>query len=799
MTQRTAVNSINDFFYLAWESEPVCSVSPIREDDYYQHLLEEDSAQLCDALAIVLSLSGVNYEKFLALAAVSASLKMLTQESHKEWSRPSLHATQCRSLSFLIYKGDKALNKAVGQRLDRLRKEGIVGYDTARKLISLLTLIEEKKAPVEKVSVTMPVDAVREEDAYYPRERAWLEQYLTLVSAQLEDTMLLKRIEKIPEKLREQKFSIGITGVMNAGKSTMLNALLGAEILGTSVVPETANLTVIKYAKTPRAVVNFWSAAEWKRIEESAQTLKNMEAFVSDTQSYFGAELSRYITEQGRRETVEIEALPSYTSAAHSAHRCNLVKSVALYHDLEFVKEGVEIVDTPGLDDPVIQREEITKGYLLDCDLMCHLMNVGQSATSKDIAFIIDSLLYRNVAQLLVVITRIDTVSSEALAEVIAYTKQSIKARLEALNKGASFEALVERIVFIPIAGKLALLHRTGRAKEAQEAGYDLEKSGILEIESYLRETLFGTNSPKAKLLIASANQELLSMIHTQIQGYENEQKLLGKSAEEIREVSTQYQEEIAQTKTALQALGSRIEESKRELREYFAVLDTLTQSKLQSLQALLKRRIMDDVRYSLRKEKKKPAPERIATMIETGMQDGFIDLLREYRYAFEKRTGEMMERISRAFESFISEQERQIQDTKGFFEQHFAGLQLSESHLLLIEQVNQAIATYSRKQLTQLDSVLEVCFAQAMEHLFSAFEARASVVQQTLLDDFATRISTPLDRANTEIRSRETLLLEARRRAEDSSYDTQKRAAVLTEKLQVLRTVVSDIEKRGY
>ena len=792
-----SVNIINDFFYLAWGSEPVCSVRPMREDEHYQYLLETDRQKVCDALSIVLSLSTRNAKRYLALTEVQDSLNLFVEEPSEEWTVSEIYAIQCRSLSFLVYRADKVLNKAVGQRLDRLRKEGIIGYDTARKLISLLTLIEEKQAE-QTIQTSQRTAPVQEEDAYYPRESARLQERISLVAAQLEVSGLQERIERIPEKLREQKFSIGVTGVMNAGKSTMLNALLGAEILGTSVVPETANLTVIKYAQTPKAVVYFWSRAEWERIKESAQTLESIETFVTETQRHFGTTLSEYITVEGRSETVSIEDLPSYTSAEHSAHKCNLVKSVALYHDLEFVKRGVEIVDTPGLDDPVIQREEITKGYLLDCDLMCHLMNVGQSATSKDVEFIIDSLLYRNVAQLLVVITRIDTVSEEELSEVIAYTKRSIQTRLEALHRGASFEALIERIVFIPIAGKMALLHRTGRAEEAEEAGYDLARSGILEIEAYLRDVLFGANSPKAKLLITSSNKELASIIHTQVQSYENEQTLLGKSAEEISQASAQYQEEIRQTKAVMEALSSRIEESKSELENHFGVLDKLAKSKLQSLQAILKRRIMDDVRYTLRKEKRKPASERIATMIETGMQDGFIDMLREYRYAFSKRVEEILERLAREFKGFGSEEAQGIQDAKGFFEQHFSGLGLSQSNVLLIEQTNQAITKHSKKQLEQLDTTLEQHFAAAMERLLATFETRATVVQQALLDDFYQRVNAPLTRANTEIQSREAVLTEAKCRAEDSSFDTQRRSEEMAEKLAVLQRVHAEIIEGG-
>ena len=58
------------------------------------------------------------------------------------------------------------------------------------------------------------------------------------------------------------------------------------------------------------------------------------------------------------------------------------MKYVELGSKLDFLSDGIEIVDTPGLDDPVIQREEITKSIFISaCDMMLHLMNVSQSAT----------------------------------------------------------------------------------------------------------------------------------------------------------------------------------------------------------------------------------------------------------------------------------------------------------------------------------------------------------------------------------------------------------------------------------
>src|SRR5574344_2738085 len=147
-----------------------------------------------------------------------------------------------------------------------------------------------------------------------------------------------------------------------------------------------------------------------------------MKEFVKETQDTFKDELKNYIKPTSRFDEVDINDLASYTSADNSGKKCNLVKYVELGSNLKFLSDGIEIVDTPGLDDPVIQREEITKEYISKCDMMIHLINVSQSATLKDVEFIIDAVLYQNISKLLVVITRADTVSKKNLDEVIQYT-----------------------------------------------------------------------------------------------------------------------------------------------------------------------------------------------------------------------------------------------------------------------------------------------------------------------------------------------------------------------------------------
>ena len=775
---------MNDFFLLIWEEDAKRLFSSSGDiNSFLQSVLKNDYEAFCDYTSIMLIVSQINLEKLKEIKEARKAIQFLS--GLNEWDKKRVQFLQKELLFFLNTKGSIKLNKEIQQRFDKLRKEDVIGYEKARKLISLLALIEEKRESVEPLHVTK----AKEGSNFYDSAINLFCTSIENLKKSVEDKILIDKLEKIPAKLKNQKFSIGITGVMNAGKSTMLNALLGKEILGTSVIPETANLTLIKYAKKPSAKVNFWNSKEWQAIEKSADTLENMKPFIKETKEHFGNKLDEYITSDGKSYEISINELPSFTSAEHSDKKCNLVKSVELYSDLKFVENGVEIVDTPGLDDPVIQREEITKGYVSQCDLMMHLMNVNQSATEKDIEFITDTLLYQNVARLLVVITRIDTVEQSELEEVITYTKSSIKTKLESLNKQSSFDSIIEKIDFIPIAGLQALKHRLGKG----DSNYPIEKTGILRVEEYLNEILFGDSSEKVKLIVEANKKEIIQIIKASKNFLHVEKDLLGKSTSEIQNEYDKYQDEIREIKEQITNLTHKIADEKDELIGYFSTLENFSKNKFSSLQAVAKRRVLDDVSYEIRKNKKKPEQKRIAYIIETALKDGFIDLLRDYRYQFSKKIENSFEKISRDFSSFVQVGSKQS-DAKEFFEKHFGDLNLVNSNAVLITQVNGAIKSHSKKDIDGLSTTLELYFQSAIDELYQKFSIKTKKINQELVNEFELECKAPVQTIEFDMNSKEEILRTAKKRAEDRSYDASQRLGEIELKLQVLAKVEGDL-----
>ena len=707
--------------------------------------------------ALVLSANRKDYEKYLPLGSFVTLCRQINVKTPTNISE--LNHLQHNIVESIKEHKSKIFVDVLHESFDYLKDTSILNHENYDKLISLF---DHKELDVEnEIIVKEKILDIDENKSSFKDLKTSLENIIKELKEESTNQTSKNEFDEVSNYLNTQKFSIGITGVMNAGKSTMLNALMGKEVLGSAVVPETANLTIVKHNEKENAKVFYWNKAEWDRIEKSANQLESMQDYVNETKKIFGDDLKSYIKEESRYDEIEIDDLSSYTSAEADGKKCNLVKYVELGSNLDFLRDGIEIVDTPGLDDPVIQREEITKEYISACDMMLHLMNVSQSATLKDVEFIIDALLYQNISKLLIVITRADTVSKEQLEEVINYTKSSIKRQLKSQNKDSQLDYILKTIKFIPISGKMALLHRTGREQEALDAGFTLEDTGILEIESYLNETLFGSNSQKGELIIQSGKSQLIKTIEKENLSLNYELKLLSKSKEELNLELVDFNKKKVVNERIFTAMKEDINFYKKDSQNYIQSLETFVESELIDLQSIIKQRVISDVRYSFEKTKKRPENSRIKVIVETAIKDGIIDVIRDYRYKFIKKSQTIGEQCEQKYHDFgfsIGHKNDNF-DARGFFQDDFKAGFLTSNNEVLINQITNAVSKSKANKLNELDREIENFIKNEFASIEENIKDKANKISNILIESFFSTLNAPLKTFEQKLIDDEKLL----------------------------------------
>ena len=718
----------------------------------------EVNEEIFTIYALIISATRKNYDKYLPLTSFKTLCQQLKVKSPSNINE--LNHLQHMIVKSILSNKSKQNISVLHSSFEYLKSENIINGQNYDKLISLFDYKELDLVDEYTITSSNKVDTELEKSSF-KELKATVEELISQLQVDITNEEISKEINATKNYLNTQKFSIGITGVMNAGKSTMLNALMGREILGSAVVPETANLTIVKHNPTDNAKVYYWNTQEWDRILKSAEQLESMREFVNETNKIFGDDLKNYIRPTSRFDEIDINDLSSYTSAAASGKKCNLVKYVELGSKLDFLSDGIEIVDTPGLDDPVIQREEITKEYISACDMMLHLMNVSQSATLKDVEFIIDAVLYQNISKLLIVITRADTVSKEQLDEVIKYTKSSIEKQLKAQNKDSQLDYILKTIKFIPISGRMALLHRTGHKQEALDAGFTLEQTGILEIEQYLTETLFGSNSQKGELVIQSAKNQLQKIIEKQNSFYNYELQLLSKSKDELEVELQNFNKKKSVNTRIFQAMSEDITYYKNDTKDYTNSLETFLQSELIDLQTVIKQRVIGDVRYSFEKTKKRPENTRIRVIVETAIKDGIIDVIRDYRYKFIKKSQTIGEQCEQKYQDlgFAIGHKNENFDARGFFQDDFKSGFLTSNNEVLISLIIDAVSKSKDTKLNELDREIELLIKVQFTSIEEDIKIKAKKVSSLLIESFFTTLNAPLKSFEQKLKNDEELL----------------------------------------
>ncbi|GHP56854.1 hypothetical protein VN1192_14530 [Helicobacter pylori] len=98
------------------------------------------------------------------------------------------------------------------------------------------------------------IEKTLQEQGLQERARPFISDNAVIKAEELEKTLKEMQAE-------DRDLKVGIIGRVKAGKSSLLNALIfeGVEVLPKAATPMTASLTVLKYAKTLSAQVEFYS------------------------------------------------------------------------------------------------------------------------------------------------------------------------------------------------------------------------------------------------------------------------------------------------------------------------------------------------------------------------------------------------------------------------------------------------------------------------------------------------------------------------------------------------------------
>lgn len=612
--------------------------------------------QNAQELAIILSANADNFETFCQSKIFINLMQNFWQKADFEIGLDTLQAAQ----KHILFELSAVRLAALGPHFLRLNSANLLSTPHTRALLVLFEnfakQIEQNKLAKEATqssAKTLNLKALQ-------NELDSLIKQLNTIGISSSATL-----SQIQQKSANQSFSIGITGVLSAGKSTFLNALLGREILGTSTIPETANLSILRPifdnadkkegqngeeggGNVPKdfARVHFWDKQEWMGFENDLND-KNMSEFVKSTKEAFGSELDSLL-EQGSKD-IDLGELRDYTSANSSTKYCNLIKKVELFIALPFLQNkrpnadssksntssGVEIVDTPGLDDPIRAREKITREFITHCDLLIHIMNASCAATEVDMDFILECLLRSNVARLLVVLSRADLLSPKELDLSLDYTRASLAKALTKARFEGDIDALLSRIDFIPVSSYFALGYTSNNAQiiaQASAKGYDKEKTGILAIQDYLDNALLGENSQKQRDILYRAYRAVGGIVREEIEKVGIELALSCASKDELESIvkdTKAKQEAIMQSYEAQKAEFSALGD---ELESYLAGLQKIITTSLNMHKNRLSSMLYDDMLYEISRGNV-PKKERVSQLLEVSIDDISADLLREYRY----------------------------------------------------------------------------------------------------------------------------------------------------------------------
>lgn len=264
--------------------------------------------------------------------------------------------------------------------------------------------------------------------------------------------------EDLIVKLAEDRFTLAVLGQFKRGKSSLMNAIIGRELLPTGVLPLTSAITVLKFGPSERLV-----------IERDGYQFRDVEPV---------SKLADFVTETG-----------------NPGNRLR-VRTACVEVPVSFLRRGLEFVDTPGVGSAIEANTATTYAFLPKCDAALFVTSADLPLGDAEVAFL--RAIRGHVGKIFYVVNKTDLLSDPGeLQQMLDSTTHAI-GEVEGAGKPQ----------VLPLSARLGLQ----AWRDGDEEGY--ARSGLKAMQETLARFLTGE---KASVFLEAIIEKAIRLIQAEI------------------------------------------------------------------------------------------------------------------------------------------------------------------------------------------------------------------------------------------------------------------------------------------
>jgi len=265
----------------------------------------------------------------------------------------------------------------------------------------------------------------------------------------------------IAQRMTGKLASVSFIGQVKAGKTSLMNAFIGRPgFLPADVNPWTAVITRVTFGKDGTnpgaAVFSFFDDAEWQsftqregRLQEVIKTIPGSEDKIATVEAEvermrararfrLGDSFEALLGQAHAFRAVTPEILARYICAGDdpegrlrsptAGRFADITREAVINFGLDRFEHPLVTVDTPGLNDPLLIREEVTLRSLEGSDIFVLVLTAHQAFSSTDL-YLLRILNAMRLDRLIIFVNRVDELTNPVndLPEITRHVKDMLR------------------------------------------------------------------------------------------------------------------------------------------------------------------------------------------------------------------------------------------------------------------------------------------------------------------------------------------------------------------------------------